>query len=196
MKSLCMICPIFIALLVGCGAPMGNPQPPSPDMSTPGGISNPPPPTPDKDGSRIRVVRQRSTTSDGLQVTHNFYTYFDKQLDTTCWPSADSSGRTRCFPTPASQTGAFADSKCTVQAVTFTPSCGARKYAVEYIPNESNSCFPARYRLWRVGAQVPKIYVGSPGSCGEATPPTGLLVFAVSTPVPDEDMALLTTTTY
>lgn len=196
MKSLCMICPIFLALLVGCGAPMGNPHPSSPDMSTPGGISNPPPPTPDKDGSRIRVLRQRTTTSDGLQDTNDHNGYFDKQLNEYCWPIPDSSGRMRCMPSIVASVGGFGDAGCTIPAAYYNPSCGVRKYGLESIQPLANSCFGVRYRVWKIGAQIDKLYLGSPGSCRQGTPPDGYLVYAVSTQVPDEDLALLTTTTY
>jgi len=196
MKSFSKIGPILLALLLGCGAPMGGPHPQeSPDMSKPGGISDPPPPTPDKDGSRIRVLRQRLTTADGFQRTDDRYGYFDKQLNEYCWPTLDSSGQTRCMPSVAATASGFVDAGCTIPAAYYNPSCGVRTYATQYIQPPANSCFGSRQRVFKIGARVDKFYVGSPGSCGLGTPPSGDQIFA-TTQVPDEDLALMTVTVY
>lgn len=175
---------------------MGNPQPQSaPDMSS-RGISDPPPPTPDKDGTRIRVLRQRLTTKDGMQQTNDRYSYFDKQLDTSCYPSPDTNGQYRCFPTPASYTNGFADSRCTVLATAFKPSCNPTKFTIEYLQPPVGSCLPLRYHLWRIGGQVSALYSGSPGACTQITPPADTSIFAVSEQISDESLALFTYTTY
>jgi hypothetical protein len=136
-------------------------------------------------GSRVSVVRQKLTGSDGSQV--NVPTgLHDNQLNLDCYLARASDGVTRCLPysTAAYYAGnVYADAACSIP-LGIVANCNT---APPYFYQATNTC-PGNlaYQFYQAGSQFTgaNIYYRSGTSCTSSTPTPSYLYYYVGSIVP------------